>query len=200
MGLLRETWKRLCCPSGKPLGILLGAGLLVGTLGFVFFHFFGMNAFGSVAFCTSCHEMSGVYEEYQESIHYKNPSGIRAVCSDCHVPHGKDLQDYYDKFVDKLIVGGRHLYHHLIGTYPDRASFEKARYRLAQNVLQQMRDRHAKECRQCHSFEAMQLADQDRSAASKHEKNMTDGGKSCVDCHTGVAHREPDEPEQEVEK
>jgi len=39
-------------------------------------------------FCISCHEMrDNVYKELQQTIHFKNRSGVRARCSDCHVPH-----------------------------------------------------------------------------------------------------------------
>jgi cytochrome c-type protein NapC len=46
-----------------------------------------MEATNSLAFCTSCHEMRDtVYREYKETIHYSNRTGVRAICSDCHVP------------------------------------------------------------------------------------------------------------------
>ncbi|MEO5346794.1 MAG: NapC/NirT family cytochrome c [Magnetococcus sp. YQC-9] len=187
-------------PSGSSVEkfrfwIIFLGGIGVGVIGFLAFHFTLMDGYtNSLELCISCHEMDGVYQEYQKSIHYKNPSGVRVVCSSCHVPHGKGLTDYIDKFLDKTIVGGRHLYHHVIGTYPDKGSFDKARYRLAQNVIESMRQRDSKECRQCHSYEAMQFADQQRSAANKHEKMMKDGTKTCIDCHKGIAHEEPEEP------
>ncbi|MBF0284780.1 MAG: NapC/NirT family cytochrome c [Magnetococcales bacterium] len=177
------------------LWLLFVGGLTTGVVGFAGFHFLLMDGFtNSLEMCISCHEMEDVYKEYQESVHYKNPSGVRVVCSQCHVPHGKGVEDYVDKLMDKALVGGRHLYHHLIGTYPDGASFAKARYRLAQNVLETMRQRDSKECRQCHAYEAMQFADQGRSAANKHERMMKDGKMTCVDCHAGVAHEEQKEP------
>jgi nitrate/TMAO reductase-like tetraheme cytochrome c subunit len=183
--------------SGKSrLWLVLAGGVLIGGLGFAGFHFALMDGYtNSLEMCTSCHEMDGVYREYQKSTHYKNPSGVRVVCSNCHVPHGKGVGDYVDKLMDKIFVGGRHAYHHLVGTYPDAASFEKARYRLAQNVLENMRQRDSKECRQCHTFDAMQLANQDRAAASKHERVMKEGNKTCVDCHSGIVHEEPQEPD-----
>ncbi|HRE18510.1 MAG TPA: NapC/NirT family cytochrome c, partial [Rhodocyclaceae bacterium] len=37
-------------------------------------------------FCISCHEMKdNVYQEYRNTIHYSNRSGVRATCPDCHV-------------------------------------------------------------------------------------------------------------------
>ena len=38
-------------------------------------------------FCISCHEMKDyVYQEYKDTIHYNNRTGVRATCPDCHVP------------------------------------------------------------------------------------------------------------------
>ncbi|MEO5362390.1 MAG: NapC/NirT family cytochrome c [Magnetococcus sp. DMHC-8] len=178
--------------------LVLAGGLVLGAVGFAVFHFLLMDGFtNSLEMCASCHEMDGVYREYQKSTHYKNPTGVRVICSQCHIPHGKGVGDYLDKLLDKVIVGGRHLYHHLKGTYPDAKSFEDARYRLSQDVLENMRRRDSRECRQCHTYEAMQFASQDRSAASKHERTMKDGKKTCVDCHAGLVHEIPKEPVSE---
>ena len=45
------------------------------------------------AFCISCHEMRDtVYAEYKGTIHDTNRTGVRAICTDCHVPREpKDL-------------------------------------------------------------------------------------------------------------
>ncbi|MBF0453288.1 MAG: NapC/NirT family cytochrome c [Magnetococcales bacterium] len=193
-----RTWATT--PSSKPAALFLGYGLTLGVLFFLGFHFIFMKGTNSTELCISCHEMEGVYQEYKKSVHYKNNSGVRTQCADCHIPHGDDFLDYYDKFMDKVIVGTRHLYHHVIGTYPDRQSFEKSRYRLAQDVLQHMRDRDSKECRQCHSYEAMALLDQGKSASRKHTRVMNKGGKTCIDCHSGIAHEEQEEPDEEDEE
>lgn len=37
-------------------------------------------------FCVSCHEMEKPYAEFQATPQYRNRYGIRALCSDCHVP------------------------------------------------------------------------------------------------------------------
>src|SRR5512135_1944232 len=51
----------------------------------------------SVEFCTSCHTMSTNYAEYKESVHYSNRSGVRAGCSDCHVPKKNWYAEMYRK-------------------------------------------------------------------------------------------------------
>ena len=65
------------------------AALLLFVAGIVFWGGFNtaMEATNTLGFCISCHEMeSTVYQEYRASSHHTNPSGVQAVCSDCHVP------------------------------------------------------------------------------------------------------------------
>ncbi len=68
-------------------GIPLG-GFLMFLAGIIFWGGFNtaVEATNSLGFCTSCHEMDTVYEEYKKSVHYQNQSGVRAICPDCHVP------------------------------------------------------------------------------------------------------------------
>ncbi|MBF0582605.1 MAG: NapC/NirT family cytochrome c [Magnetococcales bacterium] len=195
MTSIQQAGREVASSRKRGFWLIFVGGLLVGVGGFAGFHFLLMDGFtNSLEMCVSCHEMDGVYREYQKSTHYKNPAGVRVVCASCHIPHGKGVGDYLDKLVDKVVVGGRHLFHHLKGTYPDANAFESARYRLSQDVLANMRQRDSKECRQCHTYESMQFSSQGRSAASKHERVMKEGSKTCVDCHSGIVHELPEEP------
>ncbi|WP_130472022.1 NapC/NirT family cytochrome c [Candidatus Magnetaquicoccus inordinatus] len=195
MTFLKNLWAILWKPSSLALGTLLIIGFGGAFIFFLLFHFGFMTATNKMEICISCHEMTSVYQEYKESIHYSNRTGVRATCADCHVPHGKDIGDYIDKFIAKARVGTKDIFHHLIGTYSTPEKFEAARYRLAQGILEEMRHRDSKECRFCHNFEAMNLEKQEKSAVNKHKRAMEKGDKTCVDCHSGIAHKLPDEPE-----
>jgi cytochrome c-type protein NapC len=97
-GWIRTIWRQLRRPSIKysVLGIL-SVGFISGIL------FWGgyntaMEQTNRLDFCISCHEMrDNVYQEYKQTIHYTNRTGVRAICSDCHVP-----KDWAHKFVRKL--------------------------------------------------------------------------------------------------
>ncbi|MBF0124188.1 MAG: NapC/NirT family cytochrome c [Magnetococcales bacterium] len=193
MEFLRKIWGLLCRPSPRALGTILGVGFAAGAIFLLVFHF-TMSATNSTTICISCHEMSGVYDEYKKSVHYMNKSGVRAECSDCHVPHGKTFPDWINKIIAKANIGSKDLWHHFIGTYNTREKFEKARPELAASVIAYMKSRDSKECRACHNFEAMNIEEQGRSAGKKHKAAM-EGGKSCIDCHTGIAHKSPEELE-----
>ena len=35
----------------------------------------------------ACHSMTWVAQEYKQSVHYLNRTGVQATCHDCHIPH-----------------------------------------------------------------------------------------------------------------
>ncbi|MBF0358201.1 MAG: NapC/NirT family cytochrome c [Magnetococcales bacterium] len=196
--LIVNLWGVLSRPSKMALGLLLGGGFIAGAVFFIIFHF-TMSATNSMDLCISCHEMDGVYEEYKKTPHYSSASGVRATCADCHVPHGKTFPDWLSKIYVKATIGTKDIYHHLMGTYDTKEKFQASRYEMAQNVIKHMRERDSKECRFCHSLDAMNLAEQGKSASRKHKRIMESGDKTCIDCHTGIAHEEPEEPEDPEE-
>ena len=65
------------------------------------------------------------------------------------------------------------------------------RLQLAQNVWRAMKETDSRECRNCHQLDSMDLEEQDRSARKKHAK-AEEKGKTCIDCHKGIAHSLPD--------
>src|SRR5512135_1512008 len=75
------------------IAVFAAVALLVGVGGFTTV----VEATNSVEFCTSCHTMSTNYEEYKQSVHYSNRSGVRAGCSDCHVPKKNWYAEMYRK-------------------------------------------------------------------------------------------------------
>lgn len=46
----------------------------------------GVHYTSTTEFCLSCHAMRAVGEEYRSSTHFRNASGVRAECEDCHIP------------------------------------------------------------------------------------------------------------------
>lgn len=162
--------------------------LVVGAIGGLVFS----GAFASfvqysntMEFCISCHEMrSTVYQELKESKHYKNPMGVRAKCSDCHVPHTSWIAT-----VGRKIVATRELYFHLVGAVDTKEKFEAKRLELAQEVWAEMKASDSETCRSCHKWDAMDLAAQRTSARVQHESAIKEG-KTCIDCHKGLVHKD----------
>ena len=86
-GILKRIWAVLNRPSAKySLLAISGVSFIAGILFWGGFHT-GLEMTNTLEFCTTCHEMRDtVYQEYKETIHYSNRTGVRAICSDCHVP------------------------------------------------------------------------------------------------------------------
>lgn len=152
-----------------------------------------MEATNTMTFCISCHEMrDNVYQEYKETVHYKNPSGVQATCSDCHVP-----RPWIYKVIRK-IEASRELYHKALGTIDTPEKFEAHRLQLAERVWKSMRATDSRECRNCHDFKSMDLSEQDRYARKRHERALAKG-ETCIDCHDGIAHNLPEQPDDDDE-
>ncbi|MDD3517080.1 MAG: NapC/NirT family cytochrome c [Chromatiales bacterium] len=161
--------------------------LIGGVAGIIFWGGFNtaMEQTNTMGFCISCHEMEQtVYQEYKESVHYKNASGVRAICSDCHVP-----RDWVHK-VARKIRASNELWHKMVGTIDTPEKFEARRLVLAERVWKEMNDNNSRECRNCHSFEAMDFHKQEARAAEKMEEAMPKN-TPCIECHKGIAHKKP---------
>jgi cytochrome c-type protein NapC len=126
-----------------------------------------------------------VYREYKRTIHYNNRTGVRATCPDCHVP-----KTWVHKIARK-IQASNELYHHFLGTISTREKYEAKRLELASNVWRAMKQTDSRECRNCHNFEYMDFAVQEKRSRNRHEEAI-DEGKTCIDCHKGIAHELPE--------
>lgn len=145
-----------------------------------------MHYTSSTEFCLSCHSMKIPYEEYQGSIHFSNAKGIRAECSDCHIPEAP--LDY----VITKIRATKDIYHEFVtGKIDDEDKFEQHRMAMAETVWEQLRANDSATCRSCHTLDAMDTYEQTEDAVKMHaygkENNVT-----CIDCHKGVAHFAPE--------
>ena len=188
--LIKRLWHWFTRPS-----VLIGQGILlvIGLFaGIIFWGGFNtvMEATNTMEFCVSCHEMRDtVYEEYKTSVHFKNASGVRAICSDCHVPH-----DWVPKMVRK-VKASNELWHKFLGSINTPEKFEAKRLKLATHVWNSMKATDSRECRNCHSFDAMAFEHQRARSREKMEPVAlgTDlsGGSTCIDCHKGIAHKLP---------
>jgi len=175
--------------------MLLKSGLgtlFIGTIiGIIFWGGFNwsMEMTNTESFCISCHEMKdNVYEEYTETVHYSNRTGVRATCPDCHVP-----KEWIHKVIRK-IKATNELYHKLLGTIDTKEKFNKKRLHLAKNVWRAMKATDSRECRNCHDYQSMDFDKQEGRSSDRHEEAFDEGNtpkQTCIDCHQGIAHKLP---------
>jgi cytochrome c-type protein NapC len=163
------------------LAIVLVGGVMAGGAA-------GLAWTNTEGFCIGCHEMrDNVYAEFKGTIHDTNRSGVRAVCSDCHVPREPI------PMLRRKVAATFELWGHFTGKIDTKEKFEKHRYELAKSVWTTMKRNDSHECRNCHKDESMSSELQSEKARARHAKGKAEG-KTCIDCHFGIAHKEPDGP------
>lgn len=176
IGLLKKKWT---------LG--LGSLLVAFAGGIIFWGGFNtaMEITNREAFCIGCHEMEeNVYREYRNTIHYSNRTGVRATCPDCHVP-----KEWGHKMIRKIQASNEVL-HKILGSIDTPEKFNAKRLQLAQNEWARMKKTDSRECRNCHNYDSMDYAEQNRRGATMHQKGFAEG-MTCIDCHKGIAHSLP---------
>ena len=145
----------------------------------------GMEATNTLEFCIGCHEMrDNVYVEYKKTIHYTNRTGVRAVCSDCHVP-----KDWTHKMIRK-IQASKEVWGKITGVIDTPEKFAAHRLQMAESEWARMKANDSRECRNCHSFDAMDVEKQKLRGAKMHKIGISEK-KTCIDCHKGIAHTKP---------
>jgi len=170
--------------SRRGFGFVL-AGIVIGVL--LVAVFLGeLHYSASEKFCISCHEMeSNVYMEYQNTPHYLSRSGVRATCSDCHLSRNLAQK------VARKVKAVNEVIQHFKGTIDTREKFLEHRLTLAESVWKEMKANDSRECRSCHDARQMDYTKQTNRAMTQHIQGDKEG-KTCIDCHKGIAHRLPD--------
>jgi cytochrome c-type protein NapC len=158
-------------------GVLIGAGAAT------------LHLTATEQFCSNaCHEMkNNVAAEFKDTIHDKNRTGVRATCADCHIP-----RELVPMMIRK-IEASREVWGHLTGYIDTPEKFEKARHTMAVREWTRIKKNDSQECRNCHDAAGMDPEKQSETARGRHAKAKAEG-TTCIDCHFGIAHSEPDGP------
>ena len=168
--------------GGVTVGLIAAGLLMAGGA-------YGLAWTNTEKFCISCHEMrSNPYAEYTDTIHDKNRTGVRAICSDCHVP-----REPGPMLVRKVEATFELWGHFVTGVIDTKEKYEQHRYEMAKKVWTRMKKTDSLECRNCHKDEKMNDELQTEKARARHAKGKAEG-LTCIDCHFGIAHSEPEGP------
>lgn len=190
---LRGLWDKFWLPTAVlSVGFTLIAGFVGGILFWGGFHW-TIEATNTESFCVSCHSMETNLGEYRETIHYNNHSGVRAVCSDCHVP-----KEWNHKMKAK-VMAVKDIYFEVTGSIDTAEKYEDRRLHMAKVVWKKMKASNSRECRNCHEFEYMDFTLQENRASAEHQRAI-DSGMTCIDCHQGIAHALPPDYLNEYQK
>ena len=184
--LFNWLYRLLLKPSTK---IGLGVLIIIGFAGGVWFwagFSTALEATNTEEFCLSCHTMEdNLLPELKKTVHWKNRTGVRAECPDCHVPH-----DFTDKMARKM-QASREVLSHIVGDIGTREKFKEHRIVLAQREWGRFKANESKECRSCHDYDSMDFSKM-RVTSQMIMRSAAERDASCVDCHKGIAHELPD--------
>jgi cytochrome c-type protein NapC len=192
MDTIKRFFRWLFKPSARlSVFVLLLAGTAVGAVAVAGTQLM-VHYTGSVEFCGgACHSMqTHTLPEFKDSKHGLNRLGIEVSCSSCHLPHS-----YPAVLFAKAKAGIKDIYHEIRGTISTAEKYEKERWRMANLVWDQMRADNSANCRSCHDPMRFELSKQSAMAQRMHLQ-VQQGKATCIDCHKGVAHKEPEEPEE----
>jgi nitrate/TMAO reductase-like tetraheme cytochrome c subunit len=177
---------------GIPLGALIAFGLgaiALGTTNYV------LHETSTTDFCYTCHSHENfIKPEYEASSHFSNLAGVRAGCSDCHLPHDNWFSLVWTKMVVSLDIVPE-----LAGKLDTAEKYEAHRAEMAESVWRQFKENDSKFCRSCHSIDAMDLESQERRTARQHSR-AAENGETCIDCHYGIVHQEPEGADEIIER
>lgn len=183
---IQRYWRLLRGRSTVAMGVVAGFCFLAGIV-FWFGFNWAMAVSNTEAFCIGCHEMKdNVYPAYSESIHYSNRSGVRASCSDCHVPHNTT-----DKIVRK-IQASKEVWGKITGKIDTPEKFAEHRLHLAKREWKRFQKNDSLECRNCHDQTFMNFDKQQAPGVFMHREMLQTGKYTCIDCHKGIAHVLPE--------
>jgi len=185
-GFLIRYWQMMRGPSRVATGIVAAFFFLAGIAYMRAFDW-TMAVTNTEQFCIGCHEMKdNVYPAYTESIHYSNRSGVRAVCSSCHVPH-----QWSDKIVRK-VQASKEVWGKITDTIATPEKFAEHRLTLARREWQRLRKNDSLECRNCHDQSYFNFEKQGAPGVFMHTEMIDKEQFTCIDCHKGIAHELPE--------
>jgi cytochrome c-type protein NapC len=183
---IKSYWRTFNRPAAHlSLGLLSMGGFIAGIIFWGGFNT-ALEYTNTEQFCVSCHEMTNPLQELIPTVHYTNRSGVRATCSDCHVPH-----DWTFKIARKM-EASKEVWGWIFGTINTPEKYEAKRRELAEREWARLKANDSLECRNCHDFDYMDFTQQAPRAAAMHSTLLATGEKTCIDCHKGIAHKLPD--------
>src|SRR4030067_199909 len=187
--MIKQAWQSLqnrCATCafttlilGGAVAGLIAAGLLLAGGAY------GLAWTNTEGFCIGCHEMrSNPYAEYQDTIHDKNRSGVRAICSDCHVP-----REPGPMLVRKVEATFELWGHFVSGVIDTKEKYEKHRYDMAKKVWTRKKKRNRRDFKPDMSAEGRPTAAMDGGSAGNAGSSSFNGwvgrkpGISVMWCH-----------------
>ena len=172
--------KRVVGPLLLVLAVVLIALPLLLSAGWALAQY-GIERTTGMEFCISCHSMKPMVESYELDVHAgRSVHGVRADCSDCHLPHDSPL-DFMVAYWQRLIGDAWvELVHG-----PENTDWSSLRNDRESYVFDSG-------CISCHG-NLRDASSRNAVARAAHEPYfMGESHETCVSCHTTVGHENLD--------
>jgi len=180
----RRLWRALHHFFERPLnGLFALAGMVI----FLSAAYLAAEEFNirtnTTEFCVSCHSMEAyVYQEYQQSKHYTNPSGARPECGECHVS-----RRFFPALWDHA-MGTHDLISEFRYDWSRPEMFDEHRPRMAEKARLWMLRKDSHTCRECHKMEA--ITPTRMRGVRAHNEAIEKDRTNCIVCHYNLVHKE----------
>jgi len=123
--------------------------------------------------CTACHEMSDAHENWTQSPHHDNPSGVKVTCVACHLP---PREDHFAHLANKAFSGVKDVWVHTFGEY-DAAAARETVHRTMPN----------QRCLHCHNNLQSKPSSQEVGMVHASAVEQVDNrAHACVACHDAL--------------
>jgi len=113
------------------------------------------------------------YQQYKESSHYKNKSGVVAGCADCHLPPGT-----FNKWHAKITQGANDSIRHMF-LKPEDVDHAEWRKLAVKHISPDA-------CRKCHK--ELLVPELSKGGFLAHRAFLRGEAKTCLECHTNLVH------------
>jgi cytochrome c-type protein NapC len=172
--LFKEQWRVIIGSAAVTLVITFG---VIG----------GERYFSTTGFCLSCHSMSYVNEELQDSSHWGG-LGLNPECEDCHLP-----PQFLLRVQSHAVDGLRAIIGELKHDLSTKEGFDEHRADYAHHARLLLKKWDSSPCRTCHK----EVVPSSEEAEVEHKKMETEGA-TCIDCHQNIVHEEV--PEEDLDR
>jgi cytochrome c-type protein NapC len=139
----------------------------------------GIHMTADDEFCSSCHSHAPIGSSYREDLHGgNNPTGWRATCSQCHIPHDNSL--HY------LWVKGIH------GVVDPTMELLKDPLDIDWHAHRELRERYVYDsaCLSCHKTLATTSLNNHKAFLPHRDYFADPSARKCVSCHKHVGHKD----------
>lgn len=151
----------------------------------------GVNWAGSNQFCgTFCHTMNGVAFAWKQGAHGRNPSGVTAGCSDCHLYNASEPVlgplGYISLLGHKVVAASHSGFGQVIGRFDTPMTWLQQRPEVEQQEIGWFKGNNFHTCRGCHDLSLMY--DKKNPSIGAWHALYKDQTLDCLSCHKDVGH------------